>query len=419
MAQLIQSIRGMNDLLPEVLTYWHALESVIQKIMMNYGYEEIRLPIMESTELFSRTIGEVTDVVEKEMYTFLDRNGDSLSLRPEATAGCVRACLEHGLLHNATQRLWYSGPMFRYERPQKGRYRQFYQIGAEALGFETPDIDAEIIMMTAQFWEALGLTDQIELQLNSLGSVAVRRNYREQLVQYFKSHQSALDEDSKRRLGLNPLRILDSKNPEMQGLIANAPSILDYLDEASSKHFNTLRQYLDAAGLNYKINPRLVRGLDYYTDTAFEWVTEQLGAQGTVCGGGRYNGLVEQLGGQATPAIGFAMGLERIVELYKAKQASVQSKADVYLITDGERARYEGFLLSQKLRKALPDLQLIMHCGSGGFKSQFKKADKCGARFALILGEDEIAQHKVSVKFLREEKEQLSVTFEELVNVLK
>lgn len=404
----IQAIRGMNDILPDETPEWRHLEEVVRQLLDAYGYREIRMPIVEKTELFKRSIGEVTDIVEKEMYTFEDRNGDLLTLRPEGTAGCVRAGIENGLLHNQVQRLWYRGPMFRHERPQKGRYRQFHQIGVEVFGLEGPDIDAEHILMTARLWRMLGLADSVELQLNSLGSIASRSAYRATLMEYLWHHVDELDEDSRRRLESNPLRILDSKNPEMRGLIEAAPKLIEHLDEESKVHFDTLCAILDSAGVNYTINPCLVRGLDYYGKTVFEWVTDKLGAQGTVCAGGRFDGLVEQLGGKPTPAVGFAMGVERLVSLLEAEQVpQEQYRPHAYLVLVGDAAQQQGLVLAERLRDALPLLRLETHCGGGSFKSQFKKADKSGARLALILGEEEVGNATVGIKFLREEAEQL------------
>ncbi len=403
----IQAIRGMNDILPGETPEWRHLEEVVRQLLDAYGYHEIRMPIVEKTELFKRSIGEVTDIVEKEMYTFEDRNGDMLTLRPEGTAGCVRAGIENGLLHNQVQRLWYRGPMFRHERPQKGRYRQFHQIGVEVFGLEGPDIDAEHILMTARLWKMLGLADSVQLQINSLGSPASRHAYRAILVDYLWQHVSELDEDSRRRLESNPLRVLDSKNPAMRGLIEAAPKLTEHLDEASQAHFATLCSILDSAGLKYSINPCLVRGLDYYGKTVFEWVTDKLGAQGTICAGGRFDGLVEQLGGKPTPAVGFAMGVERLVSLLEAEQVPrEQYRPHAYLVLVGDGAQQQGLLLAEQLRDALPLLRLETHCGGGSFKSQFKKADKSGARLALVLGEDEVANGTLGIKFLREETEQ-------------
>lgn len=407
MAKNLQAIRGMNDILPDASPRWAALEAAVREVLGSYGYAEIRFPIVESTELFRRSIGEVTDIVEKEMYTFADRNGDSLTLRPEGTACCVRACLEHGLLHNQQQRLWYAGPMFRHERPQKGRYRQFHQIGAEAFGIEGPDIDAEMICMTARFWQRLGLGD-VRLQLNSLGSAAARAAYRERLVAYFEAHADALDEDSRRRLASNPLRILDSKNPAMAPLLAGAPLLIEHLDAASQAHFERLRELLDAAGIAYELNPRLVRGLDYYSRTVFEWVTDRLGAQGTVCAGGRYDGLVELLGGRPTPGVGFAMGIERLLGLLETDAEPAAAGApQAYLVTVGAAAELAGLVLAESLRDALPGLRLQVNGGGGQFKNQLKRADRCGATWALILGDQEVADGSIGVKALREDEEQI------------
>jgi len=403
MSKPFQAIRGMNDILPGESAQWQRLEATVREVLAAYGYGEIRLPLVEKTELFTRSIGEVTDIVEKEMYTFADRNGDSLTLRPEGTAGCARACLEHGLLHHQTQRLWYAGPMFRYEKPQKGRYRQFHQIGVEAYGMAGPDIDAELIALTARLWRRLGIRD-VTLQLNSLGSSAARAAYRERLVAYFTARRTELDEDSQRRLTTNPLRILDSKNPALRGVLADAPALLDHLDPEAQTHFDELRALLDAAGIVYEINPRLVRGLDYYSKTVFEWVTDALGAQGTICAGGRYDGLLEQLGGPATPGVGFAMGLERLVALLAtADPSAAESDANphVYLIRVGDAAQRDGLALAERLRDQLPELRLRMHCGGGGFKAQFRRADHSGAHYALILGDDEMASDRVALKPLR------------------
>ena len=413
MSKKIQAIRGMNDLLPEQSPLWQYFEHQVEALMQRYGYREIRTPILEQTALFARSIGEVTDIVEKEMYTFEDRNGDSLTLRPEGTAACVRAAMEHGLLHNQTQRLWYQGPMFRHERPQKGRYRQFHQVGVETFGMEGPDIDAEVILLSARLWKQLGLYEHVTLELNSLGSLAARQAYRDMLVGYFEQHRDVLDEDSQRRLSSNPLRILDSKNPDMAEMLSGAPQLLDHLDDESREHFEHLTSRLDAAGIAYRINPRLVRGLDYYSRTVFEWTTTALGSQGTVCAGGRYDGLVEQLGGKPIPAVGFAMGVERLILLLETLDlvpAESQGGPDAYLLAMGERAEREALLLAEALRDAMPTLSLQLHCGGGGFKSQIKKADKSGARVALILGEDEVEQGTVGVKFLREEREQQSLS---------
>ena len=399
----------MNDILPGETSRWQYLEDTLREVVHAYGYQEIRLPVLEKTELFKRSIGEVTDIVEKEMYTFDDRNGDSLSMRPEGTASCVRACMQHGLLHNQVQRLWYAGPMFRHERPQKGRYRQFHQIGIEAFGMAGPDIDAEIIFMSARMWQRLGLQGAV-LQINSLGSVAARAVYRSALVDYLRAHEDALDEDSRRRLDSNPLRILDSKNPAMQGLIEAAPRLPDYLDDESREHFARLCALLDAAGLEYEINPRLVRGLDYYSKTVFEWVTDQLGAQGTICAGGRYDGLVEYLGGKPTPAFGFALGLERLLALLEAGNIGIPvQQPHVYLVLSGQAAVQRGMVFAEQLRDAVPGLQLQSNCGDGSFKSQFKRADKSGAQLALVMGDDEVAQGNVILKSLRDESGQTTL----------
>ena len=406
MAKTLQAVRGMNDILPGESSSWQYLEDTLREVVHAYGYQEIRLPLLEKTELFKRSIGEVTDIVEKEMYTFDDRNGDSLTLRPEGTASCVRACMQHGLLHNQVQRLWYAGPMFRHERPQKGRYRQFHQIGIEAFGMDGPDIDAEIIFMSARMWERLGLRDTV-LQINSLGTPASREDYRAALVTYLRAHESGLDEDSLRRLQSNPLRILDSKNPDMQALIEAAPQLPDYLDDESRLHFARLCALLDAAGVAYEVNPRLVRGLDYYSKTVFEWVTDQLGAQGTICAGGRYDGLVEYLGGKPTPAFGFAIGLERLLALLAAGNAKIPvSYPHVYLVLNGQQAVQHGMVFAEQLRSTLPGLRLQTNCGNGSFKSQFKRADRSGAGIALVMGDDEVAAGTVVLKSLRHETEQ-------------
>ncbi|MGB1091600.1 MAG: histidine--tRNA ligase [Oceanobacter sp.] len=412
MAKKIQAIRGMNDILPAQSPVWQYLEGTVKELLAAHCYDEIRMPIVEQTNLFKRSIGEVTDIVEKEMYTFEDRNGDSLTLRPEGTASCVRACEEHGLLYNQTQRLWYTGPMFRHERPQKGRYRQFYQIGVETFGMGSADIDAELILMTADLWRALGLSDAVTLQLNSLGSNEARADYRAALVEYLSQFKDQLDEDSQRRLESNPLRVLDSKDPNTQALLKDAPQLHDHLDEESAADFAKLRAILDAAGVSYEINQKLVRGLDYYNKTVFEWVTDKLGAQGTVCAGGRYDGLVEQLGGKPTPAVGFAMGVERLILLLETLElipAQVSQTVDVYVCALGEGSDQAALLLSRQLREAGTGMRIQTHCGGGSFKSQMKKADKSGARFALILGETEVAESVVGVKDLREAADQLTL----------
>lgn len=401
MANKLHSIRGMNDILPPQTALWQWLEEQLRTLLSRYGYGEIRMPIVEATELFKRSIGEVTDIVEKEMYTFADRNGDSLTLRPEGTASCVRAAEQHGLLYNQVQRLWYSGPMFRHERPQAGRYRQFHQVGVEAFGMAGPDIDAELILISARLWRELGLADQVTLELNSLGDGDDRDRYRAALVAYLEQHRQQLDEDSQRRLSRNPLRILDSKDAGTRAILADAPQFTDYLGAASQAHFAGLRAALDAAGVEYRLNPGLVRGLDYYSHTVFEWVTEALGAQGTVCAGGRYDGLVAQLGGRPTPAVGFAMGLERVLLLLAERPPQLPS-ADVYLLSTV--AASDTLALAEVLRSALPSLSLICHCGGGSLKNQMKKADRSGARWALILGEDELASGEVSLKSLRHQQ---------------
>jgi len=419
MAKNIQAIRGMHDILPAQTPLWQFLEDRVRSVLGRYGYNEIRMPIVEQTELFKRSIGEVTDIVEKEMYTFEDRNGDSLTLRPEGTASCVRAGIEHGLLFNQVQRLWYQGPMFRHERPQKGRYRQFHQIGVEAFGMTGPDIDLELILITARIWRELGLGG-LELQINSLGTAEERVIYRDKLVAYLSAHQEKLDEDSLRRLNSNPLRILDSKNPEMRELIADAPVLADHLGEESRSHFETLCAGLDAAGVAYVINPRLVRGLDYYARTVFEWVTDRLGAQGTVCAGGRYDGLVDQLGGRATPAAGFAMGMERLIALLE--ESGVEEglgRPHAYMVLVGEEPQRQGMQLAERLRDAVPDLRLLLHCGGGSFKSQFKKADRSQARYAVVLGDEELARGVAGIKPLRGEGEQQEIALDELAGFLQ
>ncbi|RKT91174.1 UNVERIFIED_ORG: histidyl-tRNA synthetase [Pantoea allii] len=408
MAKNIQAIRGMNDFLPADTAIWQRVEDVLKSVLASYGYSEIRLPIVEQTPLFKRAIGEVTDVVEKEMYTFDDRNGESLTLRPEGTAGCVRAGIEHGLLYNQEQRLWYMGPMFRYERPQKGRYRQFHQIGVEVFGLQGPDIDAELIMLNARWWKALGIADHVRLELNSIGSPEARANYRDALVAFLEQHKEALDEDCKRRMYSNPMRVLDSKNPDIQTLLNDAPQLGDYLDVESREHFDGLRALLDDAGIAYRVNQRLVRGLDYYNRTVIEWVTESLGSQGTVCGGGRYDGLVEQLGGRATPGVGFAMGMERLVLLVQAVNPEFEParNVDVYVIASGQGVQSAAMQLAEKLRDHLPEMKLMTNFGGGNFKKQFARADKWGARVALVLGEDEQKAGQVVIKDLRNGEQQ-------------
>ena len=412
-------IRGMNDILPEVLTTWRYLETAVQEIVESYSYAEIRLPLLEHTELFKRSIGDATDIVEKEMYTFADRNGESLTLRPEATAGIVRAGMTNGLFHNQKQKLWTTGPMFRYEKPQQGRYRQFYQFDVEAVGYGGPDVDAELIIMSARMWQLLGISN-IKLEINSLGTPAARADYRVALVEYFSGVKSQLDEDSIRRLEQNPLRILDSKNPDMREIVEAAPVMLDHLDKESAEHFHGLKSLLDAAGVAYSVNPRLVRGLDYYSRTVFEWVTDALGSQGAVCSGGRYDGLVEKLGGRATPAVGWAMGIERCVALYQACGGGAPAtNVDVYLAALGEGTLQRAFALAEELRDELAGIRIEMNLGGGSFKSQMKRADKSGAEFALILGEQELAEGQIGLKPMRSSDEQTTVALDELATTLK
>lgn len=410
----------MNDILPTDTPVWQYVEQMIRQTVRSYGYDEIRFPIVEMTELFKRSIGEVTDIVEKEMYTFEDRNGDSLTLRPEGTACCVRAGNQHGLLYNQEQRLWYMGPMFRHERPQKGRYRQFHQFGLEVFGMQGPDIDAEVILISARFWQQLGLTPYVRLEINSLGSNEARAAYRDTLVAYLEAHKELLDEDSLRRLYSNPLRVLDSKNPAMAEMLSKAPQLLDHLDEESKAHFQGLQARLQAAGIDFVINPRLVRGLDYYNRTVFEWVTTNLGAQGTVCAGGRYDGLVEQLGGKATPAVGFALGMERLVLLLQTLELvpAVSNAADIYLMPLGDAAELAAVSVAETLRQALPNARVQLHCGGGNLKKQIKRADKSGARFGLLLGDDELAAGQVTVKWLREDQPQQTVAIADLAALL-
>ena len=408
----------MPDILPEVSGTWRYLESEVREIVQSYGYSEIRLPLLEYTELFKRSIGAETDIVEKEMYTFLDRNDESLTLRPEATAGMVRAGISNGLFHNQKQKLWTAGPMFRYEKPQKGRYRQFYQFDVEAIGYEGPDIDAELIIMCARMWQRLGIS-KIKLEINSLGGPESRRRYRETLIKYFSGVKNRLDEDSIRRLEQNPLRILDSKNPDMQAIVEAAPVMLDFLDDESAEHFAGLKRLLDAAGMNYTVNPRLVRGLDYYSRTVFEWATDALGSQGAVCSGGRYDGLVEKLGGRATPAVGWAMGIERFVALYEAcGGVAPPTHADVYIVAVGEGTAARAFAVAEELRDSIPSIRVEMNLGGGSFKAQMKRADKSNAQFALILGEQELADECIGIKPLRSAGEQESVAVQELAKTL-
>ncbi|MEZ5572696.1 MAG: histidine--tRNA ligase [Halioglobus sp.] len=396
----ITAVRGMNDILPDNTYCWQSVERTVSALLQSYGYAEIRLPLVEKTGLFKRSIGEATDIVEKEMYTFDDRNGDSMTLRPEGTAGCVRAAIQHGLLSVPT-RLWYAGPMFRYERPQKGRQRQFHQTGAEAFGIATPDMDAELILLSARLWQQLGIADAVHLQLNSIGSATARKAYRAALVDYLGECVDRLDEDSQRRLQTNPLRILDSKNSQTQAVLDGGPSLEDFLDEEARADFARLCELLDAAGVSYTINRRLVRGLDYYNKTVFEWVTDRLGAQGTICAGGRYDGLVEQLGGKTTPAVGFALGMERVVLLLQEAGITDSPTADVYVVAVGGDAQRAALVATEDLRERQP-LRIVQHVGGGSFRSQMKRADKSGARVALIWGEDEVAAQSVTVKLLRQ-----------------
>jgi histidyl-tRNA synthetase len=418
MADLIQPVRGMNDVLPADAPLWDRVENAATELFSGYGYERVRLPVLERTELFSRSIGELTDIVEKEMYTFDDRNGESITLRPEATAGVVRAALSNGLLHNQQQKLWCSGPMFRREKPQKGRYRQFHQLSVEALGFAEPEIDAELITLSARLWRKIGLTS-VTLVLNSIGTLESRAAYKRVLVEYFTARRDRLDEDSVRRLERNPLRILDSKNPELAELIAEAPLLTGYLDDASRAHFDRVQTLLADVGVPFELNPRLVRGLDYYSHTVFEWVTDRLGAQGTVCGGGRYDGLVAQLGGRDTPAAGWALGLERIIELVRAEGGATDAEPiDAHLVTAGAEARRFGFRVAEDLRDRVPGLRLSIGAPGAGFKAQLRRADKSGARFALIIGDDEVAAGRVSVKPLRADEPQRLLTVEECADLL-
>jgi len=419
MSEQLQAIRGMEDILPPASAAWQHVESTIRGLLLDYGYQEIRVPIVERTELFKRSIGEVTDIVEKEMYTFEDRNALSITLRPEATAGIVRACMEHGLLRNQRQKFFSTGPMFRYEKPQKGRYRQFHQFDVEALGFAGPDIDAELLILLARLWRLLGIR-HVSLQINTLGTAESRQMYRADLAAYFRASFDQLDEDSRRRLDRNPLRILDSKNPALQALIAGAPQLTQYLDGESAAHFAELRALLDDAGVAYTVNPRLVRGLDYYGRTVFEWVTDRLGSQGAVCAGGRYDGLVAHLGGEPTPAIGFAIGLERLVELFSlAGLPAPHRTPDVYLVAVGDGATRLAFRLAEGLRDATPGLRVEVNCGGGGFKAQMKRADRSGAAVAVILGEDEVAGGTAVVKPLRAEIEQRTVAVADLASAIR
>lgn len=418
----IQSIRGMNDLLPKDSSLWQYLEGTVSSVLDQYCYREVRFPVLEQTQLFKRSIGEVTDIVEKEMYTFDDRNGESLTLRPEGTASCVRACIQNGLLDNQqVQRLWYSGPMFRYERPQKGRLRQFHQIGVEAFGIASVDVDAELILLTARLWRQLGIDQHVTLELNSIGSLEARLTYKKALEEYLSEHVNDLDEDSQRRLNTNPLRILDSKSAATQQILEGAPKLSDYLDDESRADFSTLKGLLDSAGLSYRLNEKLVRGLDYYNKTVFEWVTDRLGAQGTVCAGGRYDGLVEQLGGKPVPAMGFAMGIERLCLLLQETGAlpkGLENSPDIYFIVAGEEAQMASTAIAETIRTQLPDIRVLKHCGGGKFKKQFKKANESGAAIALIIGDDEAQKNSVNVKWLRKEREQETIAVESLAELL-
>jgi len=417
----IQAIRGMNDILPPETYWWQYAENQVRRAFHGFGYQEIRFPIVERTELFQRSIGDMTDIVEKEMYTFLDRNNESLTLRPEGTASCVRAALEHGLLHNQTQRLWYGGPYFRYERPQKGRYRQFYQYSAEVFGLPGADIEAELLVMASNLFEKLGIRSMVSLQINSLGSLESRKEHRKALIEYLEKHHKSLDEDALKRLHTNPLRILDSKNPSMKSLIEHAPKLSNYWDKASREHFEKLQSILSQVGIDYEVNSTLVRGLDYYNHTVFEWVTTHLGAQGTICAGGRYDGLVEQLGGKPTPAAGFAIGMERLILLLQQteKHYPVDPLLHAYIITDSEEAYVAGLKLANYLRTKVPHLRLLIHCGGGNIKAQFKKADKSHAQYALVIGEHELKKHSVTFKMLREDIPQQTFFYDELAEYLK
>jgi histidyl-tRNA synthetase len=419
-AKQIQAIRGMNDCIPGDTQVWQKVENILRETVASYGYQEIRFPIVESTDLFKRSIGEVTDIVEKEMYTFEDRNGDSLTLRPEGTAVCVRAGNENGLLYNQEQRLWYMGPMFRHERPQKGRYRQFHQFGLEAFGFASADIDAEVIILTARLWQAFGISDHLRLELNSLGSNEARVQYRAALVAFLEQHIDVLDEDSKRRMHSNPLRVLDTKNPDVQAILVNAPKLSEYLDEESREHFSDLCERLDTIGIEYRVNEKLVRGLDYYNRTVFEWVTDSLGAQGTVCAGGRYDGLVEQLGGKGTPAVGFAMGLERLVLLLQELECvgDIRRTSDVYIAAMGNAASIQAPVIAEQLRAKVPGVRIIVHAGGGNFKKQLKRADKSDAIYAFIIGETELENNQVTVKHLRVHQEQQTLDLDQAAELL-
>ena len=422
MVKRIQSIRGMHDVLPPDSSVLRAIEQASQNLLQQYGYQEIRMPLLEQTELFKRSLGEVTDIVEKEMYTFNDRNGDSLTLRPEGTASCVRAGIQHGFLYGQPQRLWYCGPFFRHERPQKGRYRQFHQLGVETFGYVGPDIDAELIHLSANMWKKINLPMQPKLEINNLGSSQARKKYREILISYLQQHEEKLDKEAQQRLQTNPLRILDSKNPELQEIIHNAPSLLEHLDAESAEHFLQLQKLLDAVGIEYQINPRLVRGLDYYSKTVFEWIADGLGAQATICAGGRYDGLVEQLGGKPCPAAGFAIGLERLASLLEGSESEALIAGtciDVYMVLLGDAAEIAGLKLAGQLRSQVPTSSVVTNCGGGSIKSQMKRADKSQARLAFILGEDELQNNQITVKFLRETREQEIVVQTKIINFLQ
>lgn len=420
MAKTIQAIRGMNDCSPTESPLWQWIEAKVRHVLASYGYSEVRMPIVESTPLFARAIGEVTDVVSKEMYTFWD-NDEQLTLRPEGTAGCVRAAIERGWIYNNEQRLWYMGPMFRHERPQKGRYRQFHQAGVEVFGIANPEIDAELIILTARLWKELGIDQHVSLQLNSIGSLEARANYRSALVAFLENHQDLMSNEEKERLVKNPLRILDTKNEALQEVLNGAPKLLDYLDDESREHFSQLCGLLDAMGVKYEINPKLVRGLDYYNKTVFEWVTSALGAQGTVCGGGRYDGLVEQLGGHATQGVGFAMGLERLVLLVQEvnKEITLPQAVDLYLVYAGEGTTLNAFQIAEQIRTELPQVRVMTHCSGGKFQKQFKRADKIEAKYALVIGESEVQAKTVVVKNLRNGAEQITISQADLINTLK
>ena len=420
MVKTIQAIRGMNDCSPTESPLWQWIEAKVRHVLASYGYSEVRMPIVESTPLFARAIGEVTDVVSKEMYTFWD-NDEQLTLRPEGTAGCVRAAIERGWIYNNEQRLWYMGPMFRHERPQKGRYRQFHQAGVEVFGIVNPEIDAELIILTARLWKELGIDQHVSLQLNSIGSLEARSNYRSALVSFLENHQDLMSDEEKDRLVKNPLRILDTKNEALQEVLNGAPKLLDYLDDESREHFALLCSLLDAMGVKYEINPKLVRGLDYYNKTVFEWVTSALGAQGTVCGGGRYDGLVEQLGGHATQGVGFAMGLERLVLLVQEvnKEITLPQAVDLYLVYAGEGTTLNAFQIAEQIRTELPQVRVMTHCSGGKFQKQFKRADKIEAKYALVIGESEVQAKTVVVKDLRNGAEQITISQADLINTLK